>query len=33
VNTVKLVLNTVYAKLGADNVADVIRNALDLKLL
>ncbi|MDR1136663.1 MAG: LuxR C-terminal-related transcriptional regulator [Clostridiales Family XIII bacterium] len=33
VNTVKLVLNTIYAKLGADNVADVIRNALDLKLL
>jgi LuxR family maltose regulon positive regulatory protein len=33
INTVKMVLNTVYTKLGADNVADVIRTALDRKLI
>jgi LuxR family maltose regulon positive regulatory protein len=33
INTVKLVLNTVYTKLGADSLADVIRIALDKKLL
>jgi LuxR family maltose regulon positive regulatory protein len=33
VNTVKMVLNTVYSKLGADNVADAIRIASDRKLI
>jgi LuxR family maltose regulon positive regulatory protein len=33
VNTVKMVLNTVYSKLGADNVADAIRIAIDRKLI
>ena len=33
VNTVKMVLNTVYSKLGADNIADAIRIAIDRKLI
>jgi LuxR family maltose regulon positive regulatory protein len=33
INTVKLVLSTVYTKLGADNVADAIRIALERKLV
>ncbi|MDR2770705.1 MAG: LuxR C-terminal-related transcriptional regulator, partial [Clostridiales Family XIII bacterium] len=33
INTVKLVLSTVYTKLNADNVADAIRIALDRKLI
>jgi LuxR family maltose regulon positive regulatory protein len=33
VNTVKMVLNTVYSKLGADNIADAIRIAFDRKLI
>jgi LuxR family maltose regulon positive regulatory protein len=33
INTVKMVLNTIYAKLNANSVADVIRTALDRKLI
>jgi LuxR family maltose regulon positive regulatory protein len=33
INTVKMVLNTIYTKLGADNMADVIRAALERKLI
>jgi LuxR family maltose regulon positive regulatory protein len=33
INTVKLVLSTVYTKLGADNIADAIRAAVDRKLI
>jgi LuxR family maltose regulon positive regulatory protein len=33
VNTVKMILSSIYTKLGADNVADVIRIALDRGLL
>jgi LuxR family maltose regulon positive regulatory protein len=33
VSTVKMVLSSVYSKLGADNVADVIRIALERKLI
>jgi LuxR family maltose regulon positive regulatory protein len=33
INTVKMVLNTIYAKLDADNIADVIRTALEQKLI
>jgi LuxR family maltose regulon positive regulatory protein len=33
INTVKMVLNAIYTKLDADNVADVIRIALDRKLI
>jgi LuxR family maltose regulon positive regulatory protein len=33
INTVKMVLNTIYTKLNADNIADVIRTALDRKLI
>jgi LuxR family maltose regulon positive regulatory protein len=33
VNTVKMVLSSVYSKLGADNIADVIRIALDRGLI
>ncbi|MDR1246517.1 MAG: LuxR C-terminal-related transcriptional regulator [Clostridiales Family XIII bacterium] len=33
INTVKMVLNTIYAKLNADNIADVIRTALEQKLI
>jgi LuxR family maltose regulon positive regulatory protein len=33
INTVKLVLSTVYTKLDADNVADAIRVAIDRKLI
>jgi LuxR family maltose regulon positive regulatory protein len=32
-NTVRMTLNTIYTKLGADNVADVIRIALDRNLI
>jgi LuxR family maltose regulon positive regulatory protein len=32
-NTVRMVLNNIYVKLGADNVADVIRVALDRNLI
>jgi LuxR family maltose regulon positive regulatory protein len=33
INTVKMILNAIYTKLGADNVADVIRIALKRKLV
>ncbi|MDR2670917.1 MAG: LuxR C-terminal-related transcriptional regulator [Oscillospiraceae bacterium] len=33
INTVKMVLNTIYTKLGADNMADVVRAALERKLI
>jgi LuxR family maltose regulon positive regulatory protein len=33
VNTVKMILSSIYTKLGADNIADVIRAALDRKLI
>ncbi|GHU03657.1 hypothetical protein FACS1894158_02510 [Betaproteobacteria bacterium] len=33
INTVKLVVNTLYTKLDADNVADVIRIAVEKKLI
>jgi LuxR family maltose regulon positive regulatory protein len=33
VSTVKMVLGSIYSKLGADNVADVIRTALERKLI
>jgi LuxR family maltose regulon positive regulatory protein len=33
INTVKMVISTIYTKLGADNVADVIRTALEQKLI
>jgi LuxR family maltose regulon positive regulatory protein len=33
INTVKLVLSTVYTKLGAESIADAIRIALERKLI
>jgi LuxR family maltose regulon positive regulatory protein len=33
VSTVKMVLSSIYSKLGADNIADVIRVALERKLI
>ncbi|MDR1158091.1 MAG: LuxR C-terminal-related transcriptional regulator [Oscillospiraceae bacterium] len=33
INTVKMVLNTIYTKLGADSMADVLRAALERKLI
>ena len=33
VNTVKMVINNVYSKLGADNLASLIRIAVELKLI
>jgi LuxR family maltose regulon positive regulatory protein len=33
INTVKMVLNTIYTKLGADSMTDVIRAALERKLI
>jgi LuxR family maltose regulon positive regulatory protein len=33
VSTIKMVLSSIYSKLGADNVADVIRIALEHKLI
>jgi LuxR family maltose regulon positive regulatory protein len=33
INTVKMVLNAIYTKLNADNVADVIRIAIDRQLI
>jgi LuxR family maltose regulon positive regulatory protein len=33
INTVKMVVNNVYAKLGAENLADVIRIAVERKMI
>ncbi|MDR1069166.1 MAG: LuxR C-terminal-related transcriptional regulator, partial [Gracilibacteraceae bacterium] len=33
INTVKMVLSTIYTKLNADSIADVIRTALERKLI
>jgi LuxR family maltose regulon positive regulatory protein len=33
INTVKLVVNAIYSKLGADNIVDVIRAAMDMHLI
>jgi LuxR family maltose regulon positive regulatory protein len=33
ISTIKMVLSSIYSKLGADNIADVIRIALEQKLI
>jgi LuxR family maltose regulon positive regulatory protein len=33
INTVKMVLNSIYSKLGAESIADVMRIALERKLI